>query len=81
MRSMTMASQWLHGSAVTGMRLSAAGLPLAVLSNGTAHAYHAAMAAWMRVVDAAFPSSAFHSILRAPSGTLAPANLVDMHRA
>lgn len=52
------------------MRLSAAGLPLAVLSDGTAHAYHAGMAAWMRVADASFPSSAFHSILRAPSGEL-----------
>lgn len=55
-------------SPVTGMRLSAAGLPLAVLSDGSAHAYHAGMAAWMRIADAAFPSSAFHSILHAPSG-------------
>lgn len=54
--------------AVTGMRLSSAGLPLAVLSDGTAHAYHAGMAAWMQVADAAFPSSAFHSVLHAPSG-------------
>ena len=56
--------------AVTGMRLSAAGLPLAVLSNGTAHAYHAGMAAWMRVADALFPTSAFHSVLRMSSGML-----------
>lgn len=62
--------------AVVGMRLSAAGLPLAVLSDGTAHAYHAGMAAWMRVADAAFPASAFHSILRAPDG----APLVQSHK-
>lgn len=55
--------------AVTGMRLSSAGLPLAVLSSGTAHAYHAGMAAWMQVADALFPTSAFHSALRLPSGT------------
>ena len=54
--------------AVLGMRLSGAGLPLGVLSDGSAHAYHAGMAAWMRVADAAFPASAFHSILAAPSG-------------
>jgi TUP1-like enhancer of split len=64
-------SVWLC-LAVTGMRLSAAGLPLAVLSNGTAHAYHAGMAAWMKVADALFPTSAFHSVLRLPSGTLPP---------
>lgn len=50
------------------MRLSSAGLPLAVLSNGTAHAYHAGMAAWMQVASALFPTSAFHSVLRLPSG-------------
>ncbi len=50
------------------MQLSAAGLPLAVMSDGTAHAYSQTMAAWMRVADSAFPASPFHSMLQGPSG-------------
>ena len=50
------------------MKLSAAGLPLAVMSDGTAHVWHADMAAWMHVADAAFPASPFYSLLQAPSG-------------
>lgn len=54
--------------AVVCMQLSAAGLPLAVMSDGTALAYSQGMAAWMRVADSAFPASPFHSMLQGPSG-------------
>lgn len=57
---------------VVGMQLSAAGLPVAVMSDGAAHAYSAGMAAWMRVADGAFPASPFHSLLQGPSGALPP---------
>ena len=54
--------------AVVAMHVSAAGAPLAVLSNRTAHTFHRGMRCWMCVADTAFPASAFHSILAPASG-------------
>ena len=45
------------------MSLSAAGNPLAVLSNSSAFAYQPGMRTWMRVVDGAFALSSYSSIL------------------
>lgn len=62
-------SIWWHcGGAVMTMQLSAAGLPLAAMSDGTAHVWHVGMEAWMRVADGAFPASPFHSLLQPPAG-------------
>ena len=51
------------GCAVVAVRLSRAGLPLAVLSDSTAHALHLGMRAWMRVADSAFALSSYLSML------------------
>jgi protein HIRA/HIR1 len=45
---------------IAAMRLSGgAGLPLAVLTDMTAAAYHPGLRAWLRVADTAFPGSAY----------------------
>ena len=49
--------------AVVSMSLSAAGSPLAVLSNSSAYVYQPGMKTWMRMVDSAFALSSYSSIL------------------
>ena len=56
--------------AVAAVRVSAAGAPLVVLSNRTAHTFHRGMRCWMCLADTAFPASAFHSSLAPASGAL-----------
>ena len=53
---------------MVAVHVSAAGAPLAVLSNRTAHTFHRGMRCWMCLADTAFPASAFHSILAPSSG-------------
>ena len=48
---------------MVSMSLSAAGSPLAVLSNSSAFAYQPGLRTWMRVVDSAFALSSYSSIL------------------
>ena len=48
------------GVAIAAMHLSpSTGLPLAVLTDMTAAAFHPALKAWLRVADTAFPASAY----------------------
>lgn len=54
---------------MTSARLSSAGQPLLVLSNGHAYVHHGGMRSWMRVADDAFPASAFTSNLTSPTGS------------
>lgn len=54
------------------MRISAAGAPLAVLSNRSAYCFHRGMRCWMCLADSSFPASAFASVL-APSAASAGA--------
>eukprot|EP00898_Chlorokybus_atmophyticus_P000368 jgi/Chlat1/1331/Chrsp118S01752 len=46
---------------VTSVRLSGAGIPMAVLSNRHAFAWHADMACWLRVADDSFAASDYAS--------------------
>ncbi len=48
--------------AVVSVRLSKAGLPLALLSDSTAHVLHLGMRAWMRLADASFALSSYQSL-------------------
>lgn len=58
---------------MVSMSLSAAGSPLAVLSNSSAFAYQPGMKTWMCVVDSAFPLSSYSSILASSMGGELPA--------
>ena len=66
--------------AVVAVRLSRAGLPLAVLSDSTAHALHLGMRAWMRVADSAFALSSYLSLL-SPSAGVPGQTVPEQHQA
>lgn len=62
-------SDLCDGCAVVFMRLSHAGLPLAILSNSTAYALHLGMKSWMCVADSSFSLSSYASIMTSHSPT------------
>lgn len=64
---------------VSSLRLTPQGVPVAVLSNQLAYAFHRNLDCWLRVADDAFPASSYHSITS--TGTLAQGELARLQQA
>ena len=66
--------------AVVSVRLSGAGLPLAVLSNNTAYALHLGMKTWMRVADSNFSFSSYMSLYSVSASSAGMRLHLPLHR-